>query len=80
MDIEHLSVAHVQDQLRTGKVSALSSGGSIVKPVRKFHFPGSRDSQGRPIIIYNSCKHDTSVDFLETLKVAVYMLETTINE
>eukprot|EP00339_Tiarina_fusa_P022677 CAMPEP_0117072790 /NCGR_PEP_ID=MMETSP0472-20121206/51246_1 /TAXON_ID=693140 ORGANISM="Tiarina fusus, Strain LIS" /NCGR_SAMPLE_ID=MMETSP0472 /ASSEMBLY_ACC=CAM_ASM_000603 /LENGTH=353 /DNA_ID=CAMNT_0004797063 /DNA_START=21 /DNA_END=1079 /DNA_ORIENTATION=+ len=62
MDIQNLNVSNVQNQLRTGK----------------FVLPGTLDKEGRPIIIFNAVKHDPTVDFLETLKLAVYGFELAI--
>mmetsp|Transcript_26986 Transcript_26986/g.57224 ORF Transcript_26986/g.57224 Transcript_26986/m.57224 type:complete len:365 (-) Transcript_26986:33-1127(-) len=62
MKLDELTVAHVQDQLRT----------------EKFMFTGAMDKKGRPIIYFNAAKHNPKDDFLETLKLAVYSFELVV--
>jgi len=46
----------------------------------KCFYTGLRDKLGRPIVVFRAAKHDPNSDFLETLKLVVYVIERALED
>ena len=60
--VDRLNILSVHDAIKTGKL----------------YFPNSFDKKGRPIIVFKAKLHDANSDFLETMKLVIYLCERAV--